>query len=244
MSQPILQADSVTKSFKLGKVEIPVLKGVDISLQAGEMLALLGTSGAGKSTLLHVLGLLDPPSSGRILYEGEEVQSLPAPKRASLRHQKIGFVFQFYHLIPELTALQNVKLGSMMDVSLGTWWKRRKELDARSRELLQLVGLEKRLRHRPAELSGGERQRVAIARALIANPKVILADEPTGNLDSHTADEVLELLFHINQERGISFLLVTHNEELAARCHRIVRLKDGVVIGEELPVTPGAEQEG
>ncbi len=243
MSQPILQAESVIKNFRLGKEEISVLKGVDLSLQSGEMLALLGTSGAGKSTLLHVLGLLDPPSKGRILYEGQEVQNLPAQQRARLRHQKIGFVFQFYHLIPELSALQNVKLGSMMDISLGAWWKRRGELDARARELLQLVGLEHRLRHRPAELSGGERQRVAIARALIANPKLILADEPTGNLDSHTADDVLELLFRINQERGISFLLVTHNEELAARCHRIVRLKDGVVIGEELPAQTGASQE-
>jgi len=233
MSPPILQATAVTKQFTLGKTKIPVLQGVDLALQAGEMLALLGSSGAGKSTLLHVLGLLDPPTQGSVHFAGRRVDNLANAERASLRHQEIGFVFQFYHLIPELNALQNVKLGSMMATSVGDWWRNRRQHDGRARELLSLVGLEHRLKHRSSELSGGERQRVAIARALIAEPRVILADEPTGNLDSHTADEVLDLLFRINSEQGIAFLLVTHNEELAKRCNRIIRLKDGTVIDED-----------
>ncbi len=230
MSTPILQARAVTKDYHLGRKSVPVLRGVDISIAEGEMVALLGSSGAGKSTLLHVLGLLDPPTEGEVLYEGQAVQSLSNAKRGLIRHQKIGFIFQFYHLIPELTALQNVKLGTMMNRGLFQWMKERGVHSKRAHELLNLVGLTDREGHRPSELSGGERQRVAIARALIANPRVILADEPTGNLDSHTADDVLNLLFKINREQNIGFLLVTHNEDLAARCHRIIRLKDGVIV--------------
>ncbi len=231
MSSPILSAQEVTKSFSLGKREIPVLRGVDFAVQEGEMVALLGASGAGKSTLLHVLGLLDPPTTGKVLYRGEPVHDLPARKRALLRHQHIGFVFQFYHLIPELNALQNVQLGRMMFQGPLSYMRQRKQVRSEARQILESVGLSERLRHRSAELSGGERQRVAIARALIAEPRVILADEPTGNLDSTTANDVLGILFDINRSQGIAFVLVTHNEELARRCHRIVRLKDGVVVG-------------
>ncbi|MEM7203785.1 MAG: ABC transporter ATP-binding protein [Planctomycetota bacterium] len=231
MTEAILEAREVTKSYRLGRREISVLGGVNLALGQGEMLALLGASGAGKSTLLHVLGLLDPPTSGEILFAGTAAHSLPAAARASLRHRQIGFVFQFYHLIPELTALQNVQLGRMMLESPLGYWRQRRAVREQAEQLLTEVGLSERLRHRPAELSGGEKQRVAIARALIADPRVILADEPTGNLDSKTAGEVLEILFRINDERGIAFVLVTHNEELADRCQRIVRLRDGAVIG-------------
>ncbi|MEY2981891.1 MAG: Lipoprotein-releasing system ATP-binding protein LolD [Planctomycetota bacterium] len=230
MTRPILEARAVTKSYAIGSRSIPVLRGVDLAIGEGEVVALLGASGAGKSTLLHVLGLLDPPTDGQVLFEGKPVHNLPIRERAHLRHRQIGFVFQFYHLIPELNALENVKLGTMMDRSLWSWLKDRRALDERARELLRTVGLTERHTHRPSELSGGERQRVAIARALIARPKVILADEPTGNLDSETAAGVLELLFRINREERVAFLMVTHDERLADRCHRVVRMKDGVVV--------------
>jgi lipoprotein-releasing system ATP-binding protein len=230
----ILRATGITKNYAIGKQQIPVLRGVDLSIKAGEKVALLGTSGAGKSTLLHLLGLLDAPTSGTIEYDGREVQSLPVGERARLRHQQVGFVFQFYHLIPELTALQNVLLARMMDTSVLQYWGKRKQAKASAVEMLQHVGLGERLHHRPTELSGGERQRVAIARALIAEPKIVLADEPTGNLDSATAKDVVDLMFTIQQERQLAFLLVTHDEGLATRCDRIIRMKDGYVVDQDL----------
>jgi lipoprotein-releasing system ATP-binding protein len=230
MSPPVLSAVAVAKHFRLGGQEIPVLRGVDLQVGQGEMLALLGASGAGKSTLLHILGLLDPPSSGSVLFDGKPVHDLPIQQRARLRHAHTGFVFQFYHLIPELTALQNVMLAGMMTTSVLEYWRGRKAAKQAAIDMLTQVGLADRLRHRPAELSGGERQRVAIARALLAKPRVILADEPTGNLDSATAAGVIDLMFSIRQQRQIAFLLVTHDEELAQRCHRVVRLRDGVVV--------------
>ncbi len=231
MSAPVLSAEKVTKSYRLGKREIPILRGIDLAVQTGEMVALLGASGAGKSTLLHVLGLLDAPTGGQVCYDGKPVHDLSAAARARLRHEHIGFVFQFYHLIPELSALQNVQLARMMQRSVLEYWRERTAVRAAAMALLTEVGLDQRLHHRPRELSGGERQRVAIARALLAQPRVILADEPTGNLDSDTANGVMDLLFRINRERQLAFLLVTHNEDVARRCHRVVRLKDGLVIG-------------
>lgn len=229
----ILRAAGITKNYAIGKREIPVLRGVDLSIEAGEKVALLGTSGAGKSTLLHLLGLLDAPTSGAIEYDGREVHSLSVGERARLRHQQVGFVFQFYHLIPELTALQNVALAQMMNSSVLQYWGKRKKAKATAIEMLEQVGLGERLHHRPTELSGGERQRVAIARALIAAPKIVLADEPTGNLDSATAKDVVDLMFTIQQERQLAFLLVTHDEGLASRCDRIIRMNDGRVVDQE-----------
>ncbi len=226
----ILRAESVAKSYFIGKQEIPVLRGVDIALDHGEMLALLGQSGAGKSTLLYLLGLLDRPTKGRVHFDGRSVSDLPQKERAALRHREIGFVFQFYHLIPELSALQNVKLGQMMLKGPLSYLAARRELSRRAEQILEQVGLKDRMGHRPNELSGGERQRVAIARALISEPRVILADEPTGNLDSETAEGVLDILFQLNRDQRISFVLVTHNEELAGRCDRTVHLKDGQVL--------------
>jgi len=177
-----------------------------------------------------VLGLLDAPTTGEIRYDGERVDQRSVAERARLRHRQIGFVFQFYHLIPELTALQNVMLSGMMATSVLQYWGVRKAAKAAAIAMLEKVGLGHRLHHRPAELSGGERQRVAIARALVAEPRVILADEPTGNLDSQTANGVVELMFSIQRERGLAFVLVTHDENLARRCDRIVRLRDGAVV--------------
>jgi lipoprotein-releasing system ATP-binding protein len=227
---PVLEARAVHKHYRIGKREIPVLRGVDLTLAAGEKLALLGASGAGKSTLLHVLGLLDPPTSGQVLYDGEAVHNRPVGERARLRHRQVGFVFQFYHLIPELTALQNVLLARMMATSVFGYLGHRRAARHEATKLLEQVGLGDRLHHRPTELSGGERQRVAIARALLAEPRAVLADEPTGNLDSSTARGVVDLMFSIQRERGLAFLLVTHDEQLAARCDRIVRMKDGIVV--------------
>ncbi|MFN3240290.1 MAG: ABC transporter ATP-binding protein [Planctomycetota bacterium] len=230
---PVLQAVDVHKSYAIGKREIPVLRGVDLSIAPGEKVALLGASGAGKSTLLHLLGLLDAPTRGEVLYDGRQVGTLPIAERARLRHQHVGFVFQFYHLIPELTALQNVALARMMGSSVLGYWRQRRRCRQEAIEILEKVGLGDRLHHRPTELSGGERQRVAIARALLAEPRVVLADEPTGNLDSHTAEGVVELMFSIQRERDLAFLLVTHDEQLARRCDRIIRMKDGKVIAQE-----------
>jgi lipoprotein-releasing system ATP-binding protein len=230
MKAPAVEAVAVRKSYRLGREEIPVLRGVDLAVARGETVALLGASGAGKSTLLHVLGLLDAPTAGEIRYDGARVDALPVRERAALRHRHVGFVFQFYHLIPELTALQNVLLAQMMAISPLAYWRRRKQARKDAEAMLERVGLQQRLRHRPAELSGGERQRVAIARALMASPQALLADEPTGNLDSQTASGVCELLFDLQRQRGLALLLVTHDEGLARRCHRTVRMKDGVVV--------------
>ena len=227
----VLAAQGVKKHYTIGRREIPVLRGVDLAIEAGEKVALLGASGAGKSTLLHLLGLLDTPSAGAVRYDGQVVHDLPVGERARLRHRQVGFVFQFYHLIPELTALQNVALATMMATSVLAYWRVRKDARRRAVALLEQVCLGERLHHRPAELSGGERQRVAIARALLAEPRVVLADEPTGNLDSTTAAGVVDLMFSIQRARGLAFLLVTHDEQLAARCDRIVRMKDGVIVG-------------
>ena len=230
---PVLHAADVHKSYAIGNRRIEVLRGVNLTINAGETVALLGASGAGKSTLLHLLGLLDSPTRGEVQFSGEATSDRSAAYRAKLRNRHIGFVFQFYHLIPELTALQNVLLAQMMGVSVLGYWRARRRSHAAARQMLERVGLGERLHHRPSELSGGERQRCAIARALLANPSIVLADEPTGNLDSQTAAGVVELMFSIQRERDLAFLLVTHDESLAQRCDRIVRMKDGVVIEQE-----------
>ena len=230
---PVLHAADVHKSYAIGNRRIEVLRGVNLTINAGETVALLGASGAGKSTLLHLLGLLDSPTRGEVQFSGEATSDRSAAYRAKLRNRHIGFVFQFYHLIPELTALQNVLLAQMMGVSVLGYWRARRRSHAAARQMLERVGLGERLHHRACELSGGERQRCAIARALLANPSIVLADEPTGNLDSQTAAGVVELMFSIQRERDLAFLLVTHDESLAQRCDRIVRMKDGVVIEQE-----------
>jgi len=226
---PLLSAQGVRKSFPVGDSSLEVLHGVEMELLSGERLALMGPSGAGKSTLLHILGLLDRPTKGRVMLEGRDAWALPAAERASLRNRRIGFVFQFYHLIAELTAVENVVLPAMIAESRGAFSSRRAEHFGRAEEMLESFGLQDRLKHRPPQLSGGERQRVALARALFHDPPVLIADEPTGNLDRATGEKVLELLFREQEQRRLSLLLVTHDERLAERCERLLVMEDGRV---------------
>jgi lipoprotein-releasing system ATP-binding protein len=223
----LLAARGVTKSFAVGGRAIEVLHGVDLELRRGELLGLVGASGAGKSTLLHILGLLDPPSAGRIVLEDRDAWQLGTLERARLRNEKIGFVFQFYHLLPELDAVENVVLPALIGRSGWRWRRTMKELRPRAEETLVRFGLRERLRHRPSQLSGGEQQRVAIARAMFLDPALVIADEPTGNLDSATGERVLDLLIQEQRERGLALLLVTHDEKVARRCGRVVAMEDG-----------------
>ena len=218
-----VEIQGLTKTFFHGGNRLDILRGIDLTLEAGEMVAVVGASGAGKSTLLHCLGTLDLPSGGRILFNGRDVTRLSPSQLADFRNHSIGFVFQFHHLLPEFTALENAMMPALIQRMP------RGEAEARAREILGRVGLSMRLMHRPGELSGGEQQRVALARALILGPSLILADEPTGNLDTRTGDEIHELFFELNRERGTTMLVVTHNPELAKRMPRVVHMIDGVI---------------
>lgn len=222
----VLSAEGLRKSFLKGKSEIIVVKGVDLEIRAGEMVSIMGASGVGKSTLLHVLGTLEPPSAGRVLFgkERHEVFKMNDRDLANFRNRSLGFVFQFHYLLPEFTALENV----MMPALIAGYSRSVSEKQAK--ELLQFVGLSHRLTHRPSEMSGGEQQRVAVARAVILRPKLLLADELTGNLDSVNRGLVLDLLTRLNQATGISVLLVTHDAEVAARTHRVLVMKDGSLL--------------
>lgn len=226
---PLLAARGVRKSFAIGERQLEILHGVHMELYAGEVLALMGPSGAGKSTLLHVLGLLDEPSEGEVLLDGRSAWRLPGEERAALRNSRLGFVFQFYHLLSELTALENVLLQPMIAHGRRAYLRDRARHVAKARDLLARFGLTARMEHRPSQLSGGERQRVALARALFCDPPIVIADEPTGNLDSGTGEKVLELIFGEQSERGYALLLVTHDERLAARCHRQLYMDDGQI---------------
>ncbi|MGC2424397.1 MAG: ABC transporter ATP-binding protein [Nitrospirota bacterium] len=207
----------------MGNTEVAVLRGIDLDIPKGEMLSIVGASGVGKSTLLHVIGALDKPTSGQVIYDGRDVFSMSNGELATFRNKNVGFVFQFHHLLPEFSALENVLIPSMIG------GMEPKEAKQRAEALLEEVGLSGRLTHRPGELSGGEQQRVAIARALMTEPKVILADEPTGNLDTHTAQSVHELLKKLNHEKGLTSVIVTHNEKLAEMGDRTVRMVDGLI---------------
>jgi len=234
----VLSARDIYKSYTIGERELAVLHGIDLDLAEGELLALVGSSGAGKSTLLHCLGLLDAPTQGEVTLLGQEVWRLPLVERARLRNKKIGFVFQFYHLLPELTARENVLLPAMIAHSRLAFGGRRGELVDQAEALLTRFGLAERMDHRPPQLSGGERQRVAMARALFLDPPVLLADEPTGNLDSATGAAVLELLLEEQRRRKLSMILVTHDDKIAARCQRVIQMKDGRILADG-PAGPG-----
>lgn len=218
---PFLEAINVEKSYQAGTNKLPVLKGLDVSVEKGEMVAIIGASGVGKSTLLHVLGGLDSIDAGTVRIGDTDLTALSDAEIVGFRNRHVGFVFQFHHLLPEFTALENAE----MPVRIA----RRPHAEGRKRaaELLGRVGLSERLEHRPGMLSGGEQQRVAIARALIMDPAVLLADEPTGDLDEHTADTLHELLREMHRERGLTSLIATHNPRLAAACDRVLRLEDG-----------------
>ena len=221
-----IEIRNLRKSFELGGRIIEVLRGMDLSIGAGEMVAVLGSSGVGKSTFLHVLGTLDQPTAGAIHYDGSDVTRLSPSRLADFRNHTIGFVFQFHHLLPEFTAEENCAMPALIAGAP------RPDAIARARKLLDRVGLSHRLDHRPGELSGGEQQRVALARALIMEPRVLLADEPTGNLDTHTASEIHGLTVELNRERGMTMVVVTHNADLASRMPRRVHMVDGK-IGDE-----------
>jgi lipoprotein-releasing system ATP-binding protein len=228
---PLVEVQGLTKTFLHEGKEVPILKGIDLRIDRGEVLSVMGASGAGKSTLLHLLGTLDLPTSGRILFEGEDITRYPSKKLAAFRNEKLGFVFQFHHLLPEFTALENVMMPGLIRGAP------RISMDEKARAILAEVGLSHRLTHRPGELSGGEQQRVALARALVLSPKLVLADEPTGNLDSATSQQMHELVFALNRRLGTTFLIVTHSNDLAALMPRVVRMRDGTVESDERKAT-------
>ncbi|MHC5054857.1 MAG: ABC transporter ATP-binding protein [Planctomycetota bacterium] len=227
--EKVIEAHDLVKTYTDGERTIEVLRGADIHVRRGEALAVTGRSGAGKSTLLHLLGLIDSPTGGAILLDGADVTLAKARERALLRNRKFGFIFQSYHLVAELTALENVLLPAMMAGML-EWFGVRARSRKHAKALLAEVGLAERLRHRPSKLSGGERQRVAIARALVNEPEVLFCDEPTGNLDEATSESIHSLLRRLNGELGVTQVIVTHDKDLASQANRVVRLEGGRIV--------------
>jgi lipoprotein-releasing system ATP-binding protein len=238
---PLLAAAELHKTYRKNADKVQVLRGLNLAVHEGEFVSIVlnlavhegefvsivGASGSGKSTLLHLLGTLDRPDEGSIWLRGERIDNLPAEQRDRLRNQTFGFIFQFYHLLPELNTLENVLVPHMIAASLTGWWKQRRALKKRATDLLERVGLAHRLRHRPRELSGGEMQRAAIARALVNDPRILLADEPTGNLDAETGAQIVQLLRDLNRAQGLTIIMVTHNLEMAAESDRVVRMVAG-----------------
>ncbi len=224
-----LSAVGIRKSFRKGKNDVPVLHGVDLEVERGELVAVVGASGSGKSTLLHILGLLDEPDTGEVRLDGNRIDNRPDRQRDVLRNRTFGFIFQFYHLLPELTALENVMMPHLIRHGIWSYWSNRKAIRRSAEQLLDRVGLSHRTGHLPSELSGGEMQRTAIARALAGQPEILLADEPTGNLDAESGQGVLELLRDLNRERGLTMMLVTHDHHIAQQADRVVRLAHGRV---------------
>jgi lipoprotein-releasing system ATP-binding protein len=227
VAEALVIVENLHKDFEHMGRTLNVLKGIDLNIYAGQILAIVGPSGAGKSTLLHCMGTLDLPTSGRIRLAGEELTQMSSSRLAAVRNREIGFVFQFHHLLPEFTALENVMMPGLIQ------GRPKKEMEKRARALLEEVGLVDRGTHRPGELSGGEQQRVAVARALALDPKLVLADEPTGNLDSATSEAIHELFFQINHEHGTTIVVVTHNPGFAESMPRVVRMMDGRVVRDE-----------
>ncbi len=220
----VIELQNLKKEYDLGPVKLQVLKGINLKIKKSEVVAIMGPSGSGKSTILHMLGILDRPSKGKVIIDGADVSKLDDDELAKIRREKIGFIFQFFYLIPSLTALKNVELPmTFLGGSV-------KDKEKKAKELLKMVGLEGRMTHRPSQLSGGESQRVAIARALANDPQIILADEPTGNLDSKSGKEIMEILQKLNKERKVTLIIVTHDSSIAKHAQRIISLKDGMIV--------------
>ena len=234
-NSPILSVRNVRRAFKAGERTLEVLHGVNLDVAPRERLCLMGSSGAGKTSLLNIIGLLDRPDEGQVILKGQDAWALPNSGRAGLRNHTLGFVFQFYHLLPELNALENTTLPARLAGARGA---RLREFREKAKKSLIAFGLGERLTHRPGKLSGGEQQRVAIARALLMDPPLLIADEPTGNLDRTTGDRVLNLLFEEQQKRDFALLLVTHDQRLAQRCERVVHMEDGLIQADSVTPIP------
>ena len=221
---PMIRITDLHKSFIMGSQELTVLKGIDLEIPRGQMVAVVGASGAGKSTMLHIMGMLDRPTKGTVYFDNQDLFQMSEAQQAEFRNRRIGFVFQFHHLLPEFTALENACMPALI--------QRRpiEEVEQEATTLLQEVGLGQRLHHKPGELSGGEQQRVAVARALLQKPDLVLADEPTGNLDTHTGEALFGLLRDLNRTRKTTFVIVTHNDKLSAQSDRIVYMQDGIIV--------------
>ncbi|HKE60987.1 MAG TPA: ABC transporter ATP-binding protein [Nitrospira sp.] len=220
----MIQVTDLYKSFPMGEQTLPVLKGINLTIQRGELIAVVGASGAGKSTLLHIIGLLDRPTKGTVQFEGQDLFGFSESAQAEFRNKRIGFVFQFHHLLPEFTALENACMPALIQR------RQPNEVENEAIAILKEVGLGERLHHKPGELSGGEQQRVAVARALLQKPDLVLADEPTGNLDTHTGEALFSLMRELNKARGTTFVIVTHNDKLSAQADRIVHMQDGQIV--------------
>ncbi len=222
----MLEAKDLHKTYRLAANELHVLRGINVAIEEGDVAAIVGPSGAGKSTLLHILGALDKPSSGKVTLEGEEIYSLSENQRARMRNTRMGFIFQFYHLLPEFTALENVILPAVVKANVGN----DSSVRTKALELLDRVGLANRSSHKPNELSGGEQQRVAIARALVNDPKVIFCDEPTGNLDSESGRQIIQLLLELNKKNKQTLVIVTHDDNIAKVARTVIRMRDGKLV--------------